>query len=204
MILTPSKRSIPLRRIKFAAATSEAPPHTADVATRWTALPGGVIDGGEIVLLAIKPSMWRPLFEAVPWMVVCCVLAGVLTGLRAPLPGLSLTATAEVILLVAFTRLGLAVIRWVPTWYLLTNRRIITIQGVRSPRMVACRLVDVRNTYLQASFAERLVRLGAITSVTDDTKNVSLLWQSVAKPDDVHARIRRAIENAIDQHHSGL
>ena len=59
----------------LAAATSEAPPHAAKAATHWTALPSGVVDGGEIVLLAIKPSMWRPLLDSAPWLIVCSTFA---------------------------------------------------------------------------------------------------------------------------------
>ncbi len=187
--------------IRFSAATSEAPPRTSQAAaTAWTALPGGVLDGGEIVLLATKPSMWRPVFDSAPWLVTCCLLAGVLTWLGKPLPGLSLTATAQVVLLVAFARVGLAVVRWVPRWYVLTNRRVIDIRGVRSPRIQACLLVEIRNTYLNSSAAEKLTRLGTITFVTDEANKVSRLWQSIAKPEEVHTKIRRAIENAIDQH----
>lgn len=201
MIHAPPKRSTSVR---FAAVTSEAPPHVSEVATRWTALPGGVIDGGEIILLAIKPSMWRPLFDSVPWLVTCCVLAGVLTWLGRPIAGLSLPATAQVILLVAGARLGFAVVRWVPMWYVLTNRRILTIRGVRSPRVLACLLVDIRNTRAHSSPAEKMAHLGSITFVTDPTDETSHLWQSIVKPDDVHAGIRRAIANAMDQQAGAL
>ncbi len=196
MIVSPPKPSTP---VAFSAATSDAPPRASEVAAKLADLPGSVLDGGEIVLLAIKPSKWRPLFDSAPWLVTCSLLAIVLTWLRAPLPGLSLTATAQIILLVGLARIGLAVVKWVPTWYLLTNRRVINVRGVRRPRILACLLLEVRNTYLHASVAEKAARLGTITFATDQAQTPPRYWQSIGHPEDVHAKIRRAIENAIDQ-----
>jgi hypothetical protein len=169
------------------------------VAVGLGALPRSVLDGGELVLLAIKPSMWRPLFDSGPWLVACCLLATMLTWLGRPLPGLSLIATAQLVLLIGLLRVGLALVHWVPTWYLLTNRRIIDVRGVRKPHVSACPLIHVRNTCVSASPAERLARLGTITFITDHEDTPSHVWQSIAGPEEVHARIRRAIENAIDQ-----
>ena len=196
MILSPPK---PLTSRRFAAATSEAPPRASEAATDWAALPGGVVDGSEIVLLAIKPSMWRLLFDSAPWLATCCVFAALLTWFGRPLPGLSVTATAQVILLIGLARIGLAIVRWVPTWYVLTNRRVINIQGVRAPRISDCLLVEIRNTVLHVSPAEKLTRLGTITFVTDQPSHTPHVWQSIAKPEFVHAKIRRAIEDAIDR-----
>ena len=196
MIQTSAKRSTMAR---LATSASEAPPRAADVPAAWTELPGGVLDGGEIILLAVKPSMWRPMFDAAPWMVTCGALVAMLTWLGAPLPKLSLAASAQVLLLLAFARLGLAIVRWVPTWYVLTNRRVIDVRGVRAPRISACMLMEVRNTYLHATPAEKTVHLGTITFVTDHTNQASQVWHSIARSQDVHATIRRAIESAIDQ-----
>lgn len=199
-------QSAPSRLTYFpmSATTSEAPSRASKVVARWTALPGEVVDGGEIVLLAIKPSMWRPVFDSAPWLVTCCVLAVVLMWLGRPLPGWSLATTAQVIMLIALARIGLAVVRWAPTWHVLTNRRIIDIHGVRRPKISSCPLLQIRNSYLRYPPAERATQLGTIIFVTDHVEKVPHVWQSIAKPDEVHAKIRRAIENAIDNHGIGL
>ena len=200
MIRAGTKRST---SVLFAATASETPSRASDVATDWARLPGGVVDGGEIVVLAIRPSMWRPLFDSAPWLVTCCLLAAVLIWLGRPISGLSLTATAQLILLAGFVRLGFAVVRWVSMWYVLTNRRILDIRGVRAPQIWSCLLIQARNTYLNASPVEKLTGLGTITFVTDRPDEPPRQWQSVAKPQEVHAKIRRAIENAIDEHGIG-
>ena len=182
-----------------AAAMADAPSGVSQVTTKWGTLPGGVIDGGEIIIFAIKPSMWRPVLDSVPWLVMTVLLALALTVLGTPFPGLSLTLTGEAILLVGFARLGYAVVRWVPTWYVLTNRRVIDIRGVRAPQIWSCVLIEVRNTYVNVSPPERMARLGSISFVTDRPDEPPRTWQSIAKHDEVNARVRRAIENAIDE-----
>ncbi len=194
--------SPPCRRTvepSFSAATSEAPPRAADLTSTWTSLPGGVVDGSELVLLAIKPSMWRPILESAPWLVMCGLVALIVAWGNRPLPGLSVAMTAQVVMLVAFSRLGVAVVRWVPAWYVLTNRRAIEIRGVRAPRISALLLQHVRNTYLQSSPGEKLARLGTVTFVTDVPDQATQRWQSVSRPEQVHVVIRRAIEQSIDQ-----
>lgn len=186
-------------RIRFATATSEMPSRAAEATTTWTGIPGGVISGGEIILLAVKPSVWRPVLDSAPWVLAVCLLATFLTNWRVTLPTVSETTTVQLVLLIGLLRLGFAVLRWVPTWYILTNRRVIDVQGIRAPRVTSCSLLDIRNTYLNASFPERLASLGTITFVTDQPEIAPSMWQSIAQPDDIHAKIRRAIENAIDQ-----
>lgn len=192
-------RAIPALAMSNANPMAEAPSGVSRVATKWATLPGGLIDGGEIIVFAIKPSMWRPVFDSAPWLVTTFLLAVVLTLVRAPFPGLSLTWTAEALVLMGVARLGYAVVRWVPTWYVLTNRRVIDIRGVRSPRIWSCVLIEVRNTYVNASPPERLTRLGSISFVTDRPDEPPRTWRSIAGHDEIHARVRRAIENAIDE-----
>jgi len=181
------------------AAAADAAPQAVETPAPWMILPGGVIDGGEIVILAIKPSMWRPVLDSAPWLVTAVALTIFLTALGVSIPGLSVATTAQVVLLVGFAPLGLAIMRWVPCWHVLTNRRIIDIQGVRQPEVHSCSLLDIRNTYLHISPVDRSLRLGTITFVMARDDQPPRFWRSIAKPDEVHAKIRRAIENAIDQ-----
>ncbi len=187
--------------ILLPSAASQAPPHVSQAPAIWTALPGEVIEGGEIVLLAIKPSAWRPIFDSAPWVAACVLVAAFMAWLGKPLPGLSVNATTQVILLIALTRVGVAVVRWVPTWHVLTNRRIIDIKGVRTARIASCPLIDIRSTDLQRPPIEKLMRLGTITFTTDHNSQTPHIWRSIDKPEEVHAKIRRAIQNAGHSRH---
>lgn len=183
-----------------AAAVSDGPAASARPAVApWAEIPGGVIDGGEIVILAIKPSMWRPLFDSAAWMVGSWIVAALLTYLDKPITGLSMATTVQIVLMGGIVGLGLAILRWIPTWYVLTNRRIIHIHGIRTPRIDSCELLDVRNTFVLVGIEEKITNLGSITFVMDKAASRPRTWRSVQRPLEVHARVRRAIENAIDQ-----
>lgn len=198
MTRLPKKQRQPSERA-FSAATSESATSRETLAD-WSSLPGGVLDGGEIVLLAVKPSLWRPLFESAPWIVACALLAWAVTHVEFRLAGMSLAATIQLVIFVGFARLAWGLFRWVPRWYLLTNRRIMDVEGIREPKVWSCPLLEVRNTYLTANPAERVTSTGSICVVTEDERIPPRYWHSVPKPDQVHAAIRRAIEDAIDRH----
>ena len=180
------------------SAAAEAP--TVQAPTVATALPSGVLDGGEIVLLAVKPALWRIAFETGWWVFVTCLLAAVLTWTQHPIPGLSLAATAQVLILVGLARVAAAVVRWIPTWHLLTNRRVLTIQGVRRPEVTSCLLVDLRHAEVTRSLGETLTRLGSVVLALRETPAEPMQWQSIANPDAVLARIRDAADKASRFH----
>lgn len=188
----------------FSVAVADNPAAAAQTAVApWAEIPGGVIDGGEIVILAIKPSMWRPLFDSAAWMVGSWIIAGMLTFLGKPITGLSMATTVQIVLMGGTVGLGIAILRWIPTWYVLTNRRIIHIGGIRTPRIDSCELLEIRNTFVQVGIEEKVTNLGSITFVMDKAASRPRTWRSIQQPLEVHARIRRAIENAIDQYGIG-
>lgn len=180
------------------SAAAETP--TAQVPTVAAALPSGVLDGGEIVLLALKPAFWRIWFDAGWWVLVTCMLAAVLTWTQHPIPGLSLAATAQVLILIGVARVAVAVVHWIPTWYVLTNRRVLTIQGVRQPEVTSCLLVDLRHAEPTCSVGEKLTRLGSVVLLPRQTDGVPMIWQSIATPDAVLAKIRDAADKASHFH----
>ncbi len=198
MVIAPPKPSAN----PFAVGEADSPSTVGEVASRLTSLPKGLVDGGEVIILAVKPSMWRPLFDSGPWIATLSVLTVASMVWRLALPGLSVSVSAQVIFLLGMLRLGLAVVLWIPSWYVLTNRRLIEIHGVRTPDITSCSLVDVRNTYLNATAIEKAGQLGTITYVTADETQPPHHWRTIAEPDVVHTEIRRAIETAIDNHHA--
>lgn len=199
MVIAPPKPSAN----PFAVGDTDSPSAVREVASRLTSLPQGLVDGGEIIILAVKPSMWRPVFDSVPWIMTLSFLALASMTWHLALPGLSVSTSAQVIFLLGMLRLGLAVIAWIPSWYVLTNRRLIVIRGVRTPNITSCSLLEVRNTYLNATTIEKTAHLGTITYVTTDEAKAPHYWRTITDPETVHAEIRRAIENVIDNHNAG-
>ena len=184
----------------FTAVMTEAPSDTSTAARSWAFLPDEIVDGGETIVLAIKPSMWRPLFDSMPWLIMAAVLGVTLPAMGKPIPGLPASLSVQIVLVLGVARLAIAIIRWVPTWYVLTNRRVMCVHGVRAPQVHSRALIDVRNTYLNATAAEKLIGLGTISFVSGEPNHAPLIWMSITRPREIHKKIRRAIENAIDQH----
>ncbi|MCH7924792.1 MAG: hypothetical protein IIC51_04590, partial [Planctomycetes bacterium] len=59
----------------FTVVLTEAPADGSRLETSWAFLPDEIVDGGEMIVLAIKPSMWRPLFDSIPWLIMTAVLS---------------------------------------------------------------------------------------------------------------------------------
>jgi hypothetical protein len=157
-----------------------------------------LLDGGEIVLLAIKPSAWFVLFDSARWLMLAAALliAGQVPGL--PLGGLSGPAIAQLAAALAVGRLGIAVLRWAARHYVLTNRRVMRLSGVYRPDILACPLVSIRNTRVQRRLHERLFRLGTIQFFFECPPAGDCDWHEIARADKVHEQVRRAIERALD------
>lgn len=184
----------------FAAAVSDAPGTTATVTSTWSRLPGGVVGGSEIVILALKPSLWKPVIDSAAWLVASALLGIAIIAMNTPLPGLSAASTGQLVILIGIARLVAATLAWASQWYVLTNQRVLEVRGIRSPKIWACPLLEVRNTYLNMSTVEQWAGLGSITFVTQHPDEAPRSWQAVHQPIQVHDKIRRAIERAIDDH----
>ncbi len=185
--------------LRLPTAATEAPRAAVHSAAE-TALPLGVLDGGEIVLLAIKPSVWRTLFDAGPWLLVTCLLAGVLAWKRLPMLGLSPTATAQMLLMIGVARFAVAVVRWIPTWYVLTNRRVLRIHGVRTPAVTATLLTDLRQAHMTVSAPERFAGIGTLTLISRREDQEPHRWESIHSPQVVLDKIRDAANKAAHLH----
>ncbi len=160
---------------------------------------GDVLDGGEIVLFALKPSMWYLVLVSARWLAGAVVII-----LLAPLLFQARSATAELLtqsaLLVTAIRLILALLQWSSRLYVLTNRRVMCYRGLMHVSVFESPLVHIRNTYVNASSVERRCKVGSIGFSLQGGKQVDDWWEQVSDPHAIHKRIRRAIENALDNH----
>ena len=184
------------RRMSSAAAVEGA---TTRVTTaERLSLAEEVLDGGEIVLLAIKPSLWFVVFDSARWIVFGALLLVVSVIPSLQIGSLSSATVAEVACMVIVVRMGIALLRWVSRFYVLTNRRIMRLCGVFKADLRSCPLLAIRHTSVSVGPHERLTKLGTILFVYEGTPSVELNWYTIAKCEEVHDRVRRAIERAID------
>lgn len=172
-------------------AESETDPIMARAASM---LPVKLLQSGEIVILLLKPS---PLYILlVPLQTVMMIVLGTLLAVltnRAFEVGMS----SRQILLVGLTllaiRLGWQFLDWLSRVYVLTDRRIMTIQGVLTVQIFEAPLNQIQHTDLIRTVRERLFGLGSISFATAGTALRETAWLMLANPLDVHRQIVAAI-----------
>ena len=108
------------------------------------------------------------------------------------------TLAAQVTMLAVACRLGVAVLRWVSRFYVLTNRRVMRIRGVLRADVLDITLPRVINTRVTQALNERMTGLGTLHFAADQPMPRDCAWHNIARPEEVHAEVRRAIERALD------
>jgi uncharacterized membrane protein YdbT with pleckstrin-like domain len=157
-------------------------------------VPAQLLAGGEVVLLAVKPSLWFVLFVSFNWLLAAAVVvtavavSAVPAAWRAPLIQVAIAAAAA--------RVLVAMLQWVSRLYILTDRRIMMVRGVFHVDLFECSLAKIQHTHLSFRVYERLLRLGSIGFATAGTGAVEAVWLHIARPLAVHQLIREAIERA--------
>jgi len=183
------------RKSRTLAAHSESTPGGAiGFAVSEEMVPAHLLDGGEVVHFAIKPSPWFVILASTRWIVIAGLLAGLsTTHLVGPSYGGYLFQLA---ILIAGVRLSWAMLDWVSRLYVLTNRRVMSIRGAFSVELYECGLDRIQDTRLTLSPAERLARVGTVTFQTASGDGGFGTWRIVARPLEVHEKLRDAIKRA--------
>ena len=172
---------------------------TVDSARREVAmLPQDLIGGDESIIFAIKPSLWFILFDSANWAVPTLLAIVCTSWLNTLIPSLSEPQFISSMLVILGARVGVALLRWVSRFYVLTNRRVMRIRGVFKADVFECPLVNIRNTAVTTSFHEAFSRLGTIRFVISEHGDRRDAWPNTAHPHEIHAEVRKAIRRAID------
>lgn len=162
------------------------------------ALPAHLLDGGEIVELKLKPSLWFIFFESFRMLLgtsLVVVASAPLSRLLSSV-GLSQPLVVKVAVAVAVFRVCIATLQWVSRLYVLTNRRVMRIRGIFNIDIFECQLSRIQNTFLRLTIYERLLGLGSIGFATAGTGGAEAVWRNLNNPLEVHERIRAAISRA--------
>lgn len=181
---------------RFSAAAVKS---STAVAEEQLSITDQILDGGEVVLLAIKPSLWFVFFDAARWMILGVTLLVVSALSSAQLAGMSRQTVGQLAGAIIIGRLGAAFLRWVSRFYILTNRRVMRVRGVFKVDILSCPLLSIRRTEVTAGPHEKVTRLGTILFASEDVPCDDFHWFQINKVEEVHARVRRAIDRAIDE-----
>jgi membrane protein YdbS with pleckstrin-like domain len=160
-------------------------------------LPAHLLDDNEIIILAIKPSLWFILFRSFRWLVAMALV--MVVGLWTASHGGWYLRPAVVVqgtIALAGARVGFGALQWVSRLYVLTNRRIMRLTGILNVDLFECPLTKIQNTNLTLTWYERLFGLGTILFATAGTGGIEASWTNVNNPLELHERVRSAIHRA--------
>ena len=154
-------------------------------------LPAELLQGGEIIVLLIKPSPWSILIRVARPLAVLATVVACLLWLR----NLSyITVVAQRDLLFLGTAGGVLYVfwqflEWLSRVYVLTDRRVIRVKGVVRVQVFEASLRQIQHTQTVFSLPERLMGLGTITFATAGTGNVEAAWEMIANPLETHQTV---------------
>jgi len=160
-------------------------------------LPSDLLSDDEVVVFALKPSIWTVVFLSFRTVVIFSLLAvaALLFG-----SAINLGRYGRYIVLVCgliiIGRVGFAFLQWLSRTYILTDRRVIRIRGVFTIDIFQCALVKIQNTFLLLTLPQRILGLGSIAFTTAGTAGVEAIWRHCEHPLQVHHQLLRTINAA--------
>lgn len=154
-----------------------------------------ILRDGEVVLLILKPSLWFIPFQGALFSAVVLLLAVIGAIADGHIETSDRFFFEAAILLIA-ARLMWGILQWMGRLYILTDQRILRLAGVLNTDIFDCPLRKVALVRRVATFREKLLALGSIEIYPCDDQRPPAIWQTVARPNDVHAQIVAAISRA--------
>jgi hypothetical protein len=170
-------------------------------------VPEKLLDDGEIVILAIKPSLWSIVFASARTFIVVAMVMLMLPYVPSDVfdkAGLASRNIGQLGVLLIVAQVMVAFAQWVCRQYILTNRRIIRIRGVFTVDVFDAPLTKIQNTFITLAVQERLLGLGTIQFATAGLAGIEAAWVHINDPLAVHEAIRKAIRNAQSGPSNGL
>jgi len=162
-----------------------------------TVVPARLLDEGEVVILAIKPSGWFCLLVSLPVLTVSAVFLVVASVAGEELPGsLHPGAVAVAAVCIAAARLAAAWFQWLSRLYVLTSRRLIRVSGVIREEVFQCPLRPIASAVVSASRVERALRIASLAFESDYPPARKADWLHISHPYEVQQIVNEAIARA--------
>ena len=160
-----------------------------------TMLPAELLQGGEIIVLLLKPSPWSILIRSFRSLVGLAIIVALLFWMR---NNSYFTVVGRRDLLFLGCGLGTLYLfwqflEWLSRVYVLTDRRVIRVKGVVRVQVFEAQLRRIQHTDTTFSFPERLLGLGTISFATAGTGGIEASWRMIANPLDVHQTVVRTL-----------
>ncbi|MGQ0626870.1 MAG: PH domain-containing protein [Phycisphaerales bacterium] len=166
-------------------------------------------DGGELVILHLRPSAWFILLYRLPLHLALALIALAAQPLAARLPDalgeglrqpLSLAAPLAILALLLSWMVN--IIDVLSRTYTLTDRRIARSSGILSRITIEVPLARIQSVALSRSLRERIVGIGSLSLFSAAAGGApDLSWFMVAQPAALLAQVRAEVDRARDSAH---
>lgn len=152
-----------------------------------------LLQDGEVILLALKPSAWFVVLMSWP-VLAAAGLAAAGAYVTTRYYGMNVPAGTVMLLCLgaALARLLWGCLQWAGLLYLLTNLRVLRVRGITNPDVAFCLLKALGKIDVAAGVAERSLGVGSLLFFKPGGGETSLLWPCVARPDDVKEAVEEA------------
>ncbi len=163
--------------------------------TLANALPAGLVEDDEIVILLLRPSILYILLASLGSLLVIAVVTLALMYLGR-LSGVAWIDTLAFGLgiTIGIVRLAWQGLEWWSRLYVLTDRRIIRRKGVLRASIFETKLRDIQHTSVFQLLRERTLGLGSIGFASAGSDVFDAFWVMIRQPFAVHRTIVEAIE----------
>lgn len=177
------------------ASNGDAAAPTDHAARAAALVPAQLLQPGEVIILALKPSPWFIVLEPLTTLVAIVFVGLLALWLAAngilPFPQRDITLSVLAALAV---RLFWQFLEWLSRAYILTDRRILSVAGVLRVTVFETALTRVQHTHIVFTVRERLVGLGSLLFATAGTATLETVWRMIARPLDVHRKVVQTLE----------
>ncbi|MCG3180012.1 MAG: hypothetical protein BIFFINMI_02366 [Phycisphaerae bacterium] len=157
-------------------------------------IPQQLVGEGEIVILALKPSLWFILLVSARWLAVSALAIAAAEFLHPYIDRLWAGRIEQAALLAAAVRLVVGALQWQGRVYVLTDRRVMRLRGVLRIDLFQCKLSQIQHTELTLPLAERVLLTGTVLFYTAGTDFADAAWRTVAHPAQVYQTVLEAVD----------
>ncbi len=154
-----------------------------------------LLQGGEVIILLLKPSVWYIVLSSLESLGVIAIVTAAMLWVQRTfnLQGYNTDGMIGLAIGLAMVRLIWQFLEWMSRTYVLTDRRIISIEGVIRVQVFQTELRSLQHMFLLFSLRERLFGLGTISFSTAGSDLPAAYWVMVRRPIAVQRKITQAI-----------
>lgn len=153
-----------------------------------------ILQDGEVILRAVKPSAWMIVLDSLPILAVLGLTA--VAALLARRLGASRGVEETWVLcsVLGGVRLLVSCFRWLGRLYVLTNLRVLRLGGVVHADVADCALERIREVHVTRARFHRTLGLGNVDFDVEGNPYADLLWTHCHAPEPLADDIRHAIQ----------